>query len=162
MLPKGRGPHAGRGTLQGARSGAGPRGGAQQARDDQPLRQVEAGQHPQRSQGQGLDEDQLLLLEPMLTDSLLQQLLEQMETIGVLRRDERGEWLLARDLDSISLHQLYESSQLRIPVAEEYLPMREDSLGQAACSALDQLRLPLRELLKRRVDDIYVERGDSR
>lgn len=115
-----------------------------------------------RQQGQGLDEDQLLLLEPMLTDSLLQQLLEQMETIGVLRRDERGEWLLARDLDSISLHQLYESSQLRIPVAEEYLPMREDSLGQAACSALDQLRLPLRELLKRRVDDIYVERGDSR
>ena len=115
-----------------------------------------------RQQGQGLDEDQLLLLEPMLTDSLLQQLLEQMETIGVLRRDERGEWLLARDLDSISLHDLYESSQLRIPVAEEYLPMREDSLGQAACNALDQLRLPLRELLKRRVDDIYVERGDSR
>ncbi|MEG1680429.1 MAG: YihY family inner membrane protein, partial [Stenotrophomonas sp.] len=74
-----------------------------------------------RQHGQGLDEDQLLLLEPMLTDSLLQQLLEQMETIGVLRRDERGEWLLARDLDSISLHELYESSQLRIPVAEEYL-----------------------------------------
>ncbi|MEN5208476.1 YihY family inner membrane protein [Stenotrophomonas terrae] len=115
-----------------------------------------------RQQGRGLDEDQILLQEPMLTDSLLQQLLEQMESIGVLRRDERGEWLLARDLDSISLHDLYESSQLRIPVAEEYLPMREDSLGQAACSALDQLRLPLRELLKRRVDDIYVERGDSR
>ena len=115
-----------------------------------------------RQQGQGLGEDQLLLLEPMLTDSLLQQLLEQMETIGVLRRDERGEWLLARDLDSISLHELYESAQLRIPAAEEYLPMREDSLGQAACNALDQLRLPLRELLKRRVDDIYVERGDSR
>ncbi|HEX7988941.1 MAG TPA: YihY family inner membrane protein [Stenotrophomonas sp.] len=115
-----------------------------------------------RQQGRGLDEDQLLLLEPMLTDSLLQQLLEQMEVIGVLRRDERGEWLLARDLDSISLHELYESSQLRIPTAEEYLPMREDSLGQAACNALDQLRLPLRELLKRRVDDIYVERGESR
>jgi membrane protein len=115
-----------------------------------------------RQRGQGLDEDQLLLLEPMLTDSLLQQLLEQMEAIGVLRRDERGEWLLARDLDGISLHELYESAQLRIPAAEEYLPMREDSLGQAACDALDQLRLPLRELLKRRVDDIYVERGESR
>ncbi|AMJ57565.1 MULTISPECIES: YihY family inner membrane protein [Stenotrophomonas] len=115
-----------------------------------------------RQQGQGLDEDRILLLEPMFTDSLLQQLLEQMERIGVLRRDEQGEWLLARDLDSISLHDLYESSQLRIPVAEEYLPMREDSLGQAACSALDQLRLPLRDLLKRRVDDIYVEHGDNR
>lgn len=115
-----------------------------------------------RLQGKGLDEEQILQLEPMLTDSLLQQLLEQMEGIDLLRRDERGEWLLARDLGSISLHELYESSQLRIPVAEEYLPMRDDSLGQAACEALDQLRVPLRGLLKRRVDDIYVNSGDAR
>ena len=115
-----------------------------------------------RLQGKGLDEEQILQLEPMLTDSLLQQLLEQMEGIDLLRRDERGEWLLARDLGSISLHELYESSQLRIPVAEEYLPMRDDSLGQAACEALDQLRVPLRGLLKRRVDDIYVISGDAR
>lgn len=115
-----------------------------------------------REQGRGLDEEELLALEPMLTDSLLQELLCQMEAINLLRRDERGQWLLARDLNSITLRELYESSQLRIPIAEEYLPFREDALGQAACRALDELRVPLRELLKRRVGDIYAITGDER
>ncbi|MGB3392096.1 MAG: YihY family inner membrane protein [Stenotrophomonas sp.] len=114
-----------------------------------------------RRSGQGLDEDELLTLEPMLTDSLLQQMLEQMGCIGLLRRDERGQWLLARDLDGITLNELYESAQLRIPVAEEYLPFREDALGQAACAALDELRVPLRAQLKRNVDDIYMHAGES-
>ena len=85
-----------------------------------------------------------------------------LQAINLLRRDERGQWLLARDLDSITLRELYESSQLRIPIAEEYLPFREDALGQAACRALDELRVPLRELLKRRVGDIYAITGDER
>ncbi len=114
-----------------------------------------------RMEGKGLDEEQILSLEPMLTDSLLQQMLEQMERIDLLRRGERGEWLLARDLDRVTLNELYESSQLRIPVSEEYLPFRDDSLGRAACRALDQLRMPLRELLKRRMDDIYANPGDT-
>jgi len=115
-----------------------------------------------RRDGQGLDEDALLTLEPMLTDSLLQQLLEQMEGINLLRRDERGQWLLARDLHEVSLHELYENSQLRIPVAKEYLPLREDALGQAACRALDELSMPLREKLKRCVDDVYAITGENR
>ncbi len=114
-----------------------------------------------REHGRGLGEEELLALEPMLTDSLLQELLCQMEAINLLRRDERGQWLLARDLERITLRELYESSQLRIPIAEEYLPFREDALGQAACRALDELRVPLRELLKRRVDDIYAITGDE-
>lgn len=115
-----------------------------------------------REDGQGLDEEQMLALEPMLTDSLLQELLCKMEAIGLLRRDERGQWLLARDLHRITLKELYEALRLRIPVAEEYLPLREDALGQAACAALDELRVPLRALLKRPVDEIYVNTGDDR
>ena len=114
-----------------------------------------------RAQGLSLDEEQILQLEPMLTDSLLQQLLEVMERINLLRRDELGQWLLSRDLDSISLDEIYVGSQLRIPVGEQYLPLRDDSLGRAACRALDELRVPLRELLKRRVEDIYATNGET-
>jgi len=114
-----------------------------------------------RALGQSLDEEQILQLEPMLTDSLLQQLLEVMERINLLRRDELGQWLLSRDLDSISLDEIYVGSQLRIPVGEQYLPLRDDSLGRAACRALDELRVPLRELLKRRVEDIYATNGET-
>ena len=65
------------------------------------------------------------------------------------RRAEAGEWLLARDLDELTLAELYEACQLRIPVAEAHLPCRDDALGRSAVAALDELRIPLRDLLKR-------------
>ena len=108
-----------------------------------------------RREGQGLDEDQILALEPMLTDSLLQQMLCELERIRLARRDERGHWLLARDLDEVSLLELYERCQLRIPVDDHVLPGRDDALGQVAARALDELRQPLRAMLKRRVGDLY-------
>ncbi len=110
-----------------------------------------------RDEGRGLHSDQMLEMEPMLTDSLLQQILAQLVQIKLLRRDEEGEWLLARDLDDMTLAELYEACQLRIPVAEAHLPCQGDALGVAAREALDQLRIPLRVALKRRVSDVYPQ-----
>lgn len=110
-----------------------------------------------RHQGRGLHSDQILALEPMLTDSLIQQMLAQLESINLLRRAEDGEWILARDLDDMSMAELYECCQLRVPIAEAHLPFHDDSLGVAARNALDDLRVPLRELLKRKVSDIYTD-----
>lgn len=110
-----------------------------------------------RHEGRGLHSDQMLEMEPMLTDSLLQQILAQLVQIKLLRRDEQGEWLLARDLDDMTLAELYEACQLRIPVAEAHLPCQSDALGVAAREALDQLRIPLRVALKRRVSDVYPQ-----
>lgn len=113
-----------------------------------------------RTQGRSLAEDDILQQEPMLTDSLLQSLLCDLERINLVRRTDIGDWMLARDLQQVSLNDLYESTQLRIPVAERLLPYRDDSLGKAALAALDELRLPMRDKLKRRVSDIYPP-GDS-
>ncbi|MBD8635555.1 YihY family inner membrane protein [Stenotrophomonas sp. 169] len=114
-----------------------------------------------RSHGRGLADDDILQHEPMMTDSLLHQLLCDMERIELVTRAENGNWMLARDLDQLTLSDLYESTQLRIPVSEQLLPYRQDSLGKAAMAALDELRLPLREKLKRRVSDIYPP-GETR
>ncbi len=114
-----------------------------------------------RAGGKGLADDEILQHEPMMTDSLLQQLLCDMERMALVRQAASGEWMLARDLDQVTLSDLYESTQLRIPVSERMLPYHEDSLGEAALAALDELRLPLREKLKRRVSDIYPP-GDTR
>jgi len=110
-----------------------------------------------REKGKGLHSDEIQQMEPMLTDALVQQMLGQLCEIGLLSRAESGEWVLARDLDHLTLAELYEACQLRIPVAEAHLPCREDALGHAATAALDELRIPLRELLKRRVSTIYAE-----
>jgi membrane protein len=110
-----------------------------------------------RKQGRGLHIDDIEQLEPMLTDALVQQMLAQLDEINVVRRAENGEWLLTRDLDDLTLAELYEACQLRIPIAEALLPYRDDALGQSAIAALDDLRIPLRDLLKRRVSTIHSE-----
>jgi membrane protein len=93
----------------------------------------------------------------MLTDALIQELLAELCLIDLVRRAESGEWLLSRDLDTLTLGDLYEACQLRIPVQEAHLPCRDDALGTVAIAELDQLRLPLRDLLKRRVSTLYED-----
>ncbi len=109
-----------------------------------------------RKDGKGLHSDDIERLEPSLTDALVQQMLAQLDAISVLRRAESGEWLLARDLDELTLAELYEACQLRIPIAEAHLPSRDDALAQSVTAAIDELRIPLRDLLKRRVATIWT------
>jgi membrane protein len=113
----------------------------------------------QRRSGRGLHTDEILLQEPLLTDALVQEMLGQLCAIGVVARAESGEWLLARDLDELTMADLYEACQLRIPIAEAHLPCRDDALGVATVAELDELRLPLRDLLKRRVSNLYDDVG---
>jgi len=108
-----------------------------------------------RRDGRGLHTDELQTLEPCLTDALVQQMLGQLAEIGLVTRAEAGEWLLARDLDNLTLGELYEACHLRIPIVEGHLPCRDDALGVAAAAAVDELRIPLREHLKRRVGSLY-------
>src|SRR5690606_16787662 len=104
-----------------------------------------------RREGRGLHSDEILECEPVLTDTLVQDTLAQLASINVVRRAEGGEWLLARDLDGLSLAELYEAGQLRIPIAEAHLPGADDARGAAVVATIDELRLPLRELLRRSV-----------
>ncbi len=108
-----------------------------------------------RSAGKGLHSDEIQQLEPILTDSLVQELLGQMAAIKVVSRAEDGQWLLARDLDDVSLGELYEAAHLRVPVAEARLPHHDDALGVAVMEVINGLRMPLRDLLKQRVSCVY-------
>lgn len=110
-----------------------------------------------RERGRGLHSEDIQRLEPILTDALVQEMLAQLCEINVVRRAEDGQWMLARDLDNLTLAEIYEACELRIPIAEAHLPCRDDALGKSAVAALDELRIPLRDLLKRRVSTIHAE-----
>jgi membrane protein len=114
-----------------------------------------------RHLGKGLHTDDVLRNEPMLTDALVQQMLAQLCTINVVRRAEDGEWLLARDLDEVTLAELYDACHLRIPIAEAHLPCRDDAIGVPITRAIDDLRIPLRDLLKRRVNTLWQSGGSA-
>ena len=108
-----------------------------------------------RQQGRGLHSDEIQQQEPILTDALVQQMLGQLDEIDLVSRAETGEWLLSRDLGDVTLGELYEACHLRIPINEAHLPCRDDSLGSTAAETIDHLRIPLRDLLKRRVSSLF-------
>ena len=96
----------------------------------------------------------------MLTDSQLQQFLRGIESLGIIRDDGRGQWLLARDLDRVHLRELYEQLQLRIPAEAVALPLREDALGRQVCATLDTLRRPVAARLDLTVAQILFPAGE--
>ncbi|MBB5208875.1 YihY family inner membrane protein [Chiayiivirga flava] len=107
-----------------------------------------------QSTGRSLHTEELRVLEPSLTDDLLMRMLGEMAAIQVLQRTENGGWVLVRDLDHLPLAELYEAANLRVPVAEALLPGRDDDLGKRVLAALNELRLPLRDELRRNVGTI--------
>ncbi|PNS07547.1 YihY family inner membrane protein [Solilutibacter silvestris] len=117
--------------------------------------------HAARGGGQGLHADELRELDPILTDSLVQDMLTKLCEAGIVQRAETGEWLLSRDLADVSLSELYVVAQLRIPVEEVSLPLRDDALGRDVMQVIDELRLPLRVAMKRKVATIYSEPGSE-
>jgi membrane protein len=106
-----------------------------------------------RRDGQGLHLTQLQQREPGLTDELLQTMVSALCDMNIIQRSEGGAWLLSRDLHAVPLEEVYEGMALRLPTAELCLPQRHDAIGRAAQAALDELRAPLRDSLKRSVAD---------
>lgn len=111
--------------------------------------------------GTGLHAEELHGLEPSLSDDQLQRMLADLLRIRVLSRTEEGSWLLARDLRHVTLGELHEGCRLRIPLEDLRVPFQDDSIGRAAASAVESLRLPLREGLSRNLSSLFAESEES-
>lgn len=104
-----------------------------------------------RRDGQGLHLAQIKQREPSFTDELLQQMISSLCEMHIIQRSESGAWLLSRDLDKVTLCEIYEGMDLRIPTDDLDLPSRQDAIGRASTSALEHLRQPLKAPLERSV-----------
>lgn len=103
-------------------------------------------------QGAGLQADQLLVAEPLLTDDLLQRYLSDLHRVGLIRSGEHGEWVVVRDLASIDLLEIYEEGGYRLPLDGAASPLQ---LQPGAASLLDGLGKRLRESLAVPLADIF-------
>jgi len=111
-----------------------------------------------RARGQGLSSEAILALEPALTDTFVQAMLDGLGQVQVVQRAENGDWLLSRDLDQVGLDELYEALCLRIPMADMPVSLQADALGAVLRERLAPLRQPLQELLRRPVASLlHVE-----
>ncbi len=69
----------------------------------------------QQTSGHALSDDALLKLEPMADDEQVLSLLEHLRVAEMVQRNEEGDWLLSRDLDEVSLAELYRTTPLVWP-----------------------------------------------
>lgn len=115
----------------------------------------------QRS-GEGVGESALLQGERFLTADLLQRYLDNLHRTGLIQRGESGVWLLARDLDSVHLDDLFRIGGYRLPAdlalleaaAEGLAPEAHAVLLQAVATERANLARPLRSLFTgRRVEE---------
>ncbi|MBS0568537.1 MAG: YihY family inner membrane protein [Proteobacteria bacterium] len=104
--------------------------------------------------GEGLNVDALRQREPFLSDASTQRYLGDLTKAGLIRRSEAGDFVLARDLATVSLYELYAASGYRIPLHEP-LPVAGDvaldalatgKLGAAADELRATLDTPLAEI----------------
>jgi membrane protein len=110
--------------------------------------------HEAQLRGAAIGFETLQQSEPSLTDDLLMRLLGILQSAHIAQLNEDGDWLLARDLDHLSIAELYESSGLRIPLASTDLPGNDNLLGRQVAAIIESLRQPLREPLERPLSSV--------
>ena len=105
-------------------------------------------------QGVGLHSETLRDSEPFLTDDLVQRYLADLHRAGMIQRNDAGEWMLVRDLTSVSLYDIYAACDYRLPLGDG-LPVTGDSpsdieattlLANVAGDARTALNVPLAEI----------------
>ncbi|MBS0381838.1 MAG: YihY family inner membrane protein [Proteobacteria bacterium] len=117
------------------------------------LRVVQRFAEAQRA-GEGLAESALLRDERFLTADLLQRYLGDLRRTGLIQRGESGNWLLARDLDSVHVDDLFRIGGYRLPTdpvllevaAAGLAPQARAVLLRASAAERDSLAHPLRAL----------------
>src|SRR5580765_962045 len=105
--------------------------------------------------GAGVSADELRRREPFLSDASTQQYLGDLVEAGLIRRSENGDFILARDLATMSLYDLYATTGYRIPLHEP-LPVAGDAaLDAMATQQLDEAASELHTLLNTPLAEIF-------
>ncbi len=96
-----------------------------------------------RKSGGSLHIDDIRLLEPSLSDDLIQRFLAGLNQLQIVSRNQEGAWLLSRDLAHVPLKDLHTSLELRVPTEFTHLPGQTEPAGRMALAIIEHLRGPL-------------------
>lgn len=109
--------------------------------------------------GEALSREQLIGLEQEASELQIVRLLSGLREKRVVTRDEDGNWLLQRDLRSLSLGELYRLGDYFLPVGETDELPRTCSWDQAYIEALERLRECGQDFWDQPLGNLYKGRG---
>jgi len=110
-----------------------------------------------QQQGVSLSREQLMELEPQASEIQIVRLLGRLGEARVVTRDEDGNWLLARDLVSLSLGELYLLGDYYLPLGEiDKLP-NESAWDRAYVAALELIQRQSKGVWDKPLKDLYAD-----
>jgi membrane protein len=110
-----------------------------------------------QTRGENLPDTELLNKEPHSNERQLQHLLHQLEESRVVARDEDGVWRLARDLQELSLADLYNSGNYHLPVVSNESVQVDSSWDAMFLQAMSEVQNQGLNLLNRPLRPMYLD-----
>jgi membrane protein len=109
-----------------------------------------------QKEGIALSRERMMELEPLASELQILRLLSGLGDAKIATRDEEGDWLLARDLGSLSLGRLYLLGDYYLPLGEIDTLPRESDWDRAYLEALELIRHQASGLWDRPLEDLYT------
>ena len=107
--------------------------------------------------GAALSRERLMELETRASELQIVRLLGRLAGVNIVTRDEEGNWLLARDLGSLSLGGVYLLGDYYLPLGEiERLP-RDGEWDRAYVAALESIRRHSQGVWDRPLEHLYSD-----
>jgi len=111
--------------------------------------------------GAALSREQLMDLEPGASELQIVRLMSRLREQNIAARDEEGNWLLTRDLESLTLGELYGRSDLHLPLADIRSMPHATARDKAYVALLERLRDRGREVWDQPLRALYRELNED-
>ena len=110
-----------------------------------------------QKRGEALSREQLLELEAQASELQLLKLMSRMREEKIVSIDDEGSWLLARDLEDLTLAELYRSGDYYLPLGEtEKLP-RESGWDNAFVDSLEAVSDHAKPIWQKSLRQMFIE-----
>jgi membrane protein len=111
--------------------------------------------------GSALSRERLMELETQAGELQIVRLLGRLAAENIVTRDEDGNWLLARDLGSLSLGGLYLLGDYYLPLGEIELLPRDSGWDQAFIAALQLIEQQSKGVWDQPLKNLYADNGGT-
>lgn len=111
-----------------------------------------------QKRGEALSRQQVLELETQASELQLLKLITRLREEHIITTDDDGHWLLARDLEDVTLADLYRAGDYYLPLGETDKLPRETALDEIYVESLDKVRRNSEAIWTRSLRQMYLER----
>jgi membrane protein len=115
-----------------------------------------------QARGEALSREQLMDLEPQASELQIVRLMSQLREENIATRDEDGDWVLTRDLDTLTLGELYLRGDFYLPLSDIPELPQESARDRAYVASLENIRRHSQGIWDQPLKSLYIVDKENR